>query len=203
MTHGSRIQTGAVLEPQNVSDIHGGRFRIPDPRLLTHLQFRRFAGCPVCDLHLHSIVGRHQEITGAGIREVVVFHSSVADLLPYAADLPFAVIADPAKRLYSAFGVERGPRALLDQGAWLPVIRGVLRSIGLVLRGKQPIPPLNPEGGSLGLPADFLIATDGRVLACKYGSHAFDQWSVDEILTLGSVEAGLQRNISDGPIRLR
>jgi hypothetical protein len=34
----------------------------------------------------------------------------------------------------------------------------------------------------LGLPADFLIASDGRVLACKYGAHAYDQWSVDEIL---------------------
>jgi hypothetical protein len=64
----------------------------------------------------------------------------------------------------------------------------------LVLWGKQPIPPLNPKGGSLGLPADFLIATDGRVLACKYGSHAFDQWSVDEILATG-VGSGLQPNI--------
>ena len=145
MTYGSRIQAGAVLAPQNLSDIHGEQFRIPDPRLLIHLQFRRFAGCPVCDLHLHSIVGRRQEISMAGIREVVVFHSSVADVVPYAADLPFAVIADPARRLYSAFGVERGPRALLDQGAWLPVIKGVFRSIGLVLRGKQPIPP--PESG--------------------------------------------------------
>src|SRR5262245_31045921 len=141
MTHGSRIQAGAVPEPQNVSDIRGERLRIPDPRLLIHLQFRRFAGCPVCDLHLHSIVGRHQEISGAGIREIVVFHSSVADLLPYTADLPFAVIADPARRLYSAFGVEPGPRALLDQGAWLPVIRGVLRSIGLVLAGSSRFRP--------------------------------------------------------------
>ena len=41
-----------------------------------------------------------------------------------------------------------------------------------------------PKSGSLGLPADFLIASDGRVLACKYGTHAFDQWSVDEILSL-------------------
>jgi hypothetical protein len=34
----------------------------------------------------------------------------------------------------------------------------------------------------LGLPADFLIGTDGRVLAKKYGKHAYDQWSVDELL---------------------
>jgi hypothetical protein len=42
------------------------------------------------------------------------------------------------------------------------------------------------------LPADFLISRDGRVLARKYGAHAYDQWSVDELLTLareGRVES--------------
>lgn len=37
---------------------------------------------------------------------------------------------------------------------------------------------------NLGLPADLLIAADGRVVAAKYGSHAYDQWSVDELLAL-------------------
>lgn len=36
---------------------------IPDPERLIHLQFRRFAGCPICNLHLRSIVRRHDEIT--------------------------------------------------------------------------------------------------------------------------------------------
>ena len=40
----------------------------------------------------------------------------------------------------------------------------------------------HPTGGHLGLPADFLIARDGRVLACKHGRHANDQWTVDELL---------------------
>jgi hypothetical protein len=36
----------------------------------------------------------------------------------------------------------------------------------------------------LGLPADFLIAPSGRINAVKYGADAYDQWSVDELLTL-------------------
>jgi hypothetical protein len=40
-----------------------------------------------------------------------------------------------------------------------------------------------PEpGGRYGLPADLLIAGDGAVVACHYGEHASDQWSVDELL---------------------
>ena len=48
---------------------------IPDPAGdFVHLQFRRFAGCPICNLHLRSIVRRYDEIRSHGIREVVVFH---------------------------------------------------------------------------------------------------------------------------------
>jgi hypothetical protein len=52
------------------------------------------------------------------------------------------------------------------------------------LRRRGHLPPLLPHGGPFGLPADFLIAKDGRVIASKYGNHAFDQWSVDELLAL-------------------
>jgi hypothetical protein len=42
--------------------------------------------------------------------------------------------------------------------------------------------PARPTGGRLGFPADILIDQGGKVLACRYGIHAFDQWSVDELL---------------------
>ena len=40
------------------------------------------------------------------------------------------------------------------------------------------------SGRPLGLPADFLIASSGRINAVKYGTDAYDQWSVDELLNL-------------------
>jgi peroxiredoxin len=156
---------------------------LPDPNQLIHLQFRRFAGCPVCDMHLHSIAKRHHEILSAGIREVAVFHTTASDLRPFTAELPFAVVADPDKRLYAAFGVEASSRALFNPQAWIPILRGMLRSLGRVMRRSQPVTSFHPEGGMLGLPADFLIGTDGRVLACKYGKHIYDQWSVDDLLS--------------------
>ena len=59
----------------------------------------------------------------------------------------------------------------------------ILRLTAGVGRGKLAA-NLSPHGGRLGLPADFLIAPDGRVMAAKYGEHADDQWSVDEMLAL-------------------
>jgi len=159
-----------------------GPSALPNPGRLVHLQFRRFAGCPVCDMHLHAIARRHAEIVSAGIQEIAVFHSSDEELRPFTAELPFDVVADPRKALYKAFGVEASPRALLDPRAWLPIVRGVLRSAGRIVQRKQPVTSLNAEGGKLGLPADFLIDSDGKILACKYGTYIYDQWSVDELL---------------------
>lgn len=45
---------------------------------------------------------------------------------------------------------------------------------------------LAPTEDHLGKPADFLIETDGTIRARKYGLHADDQWSVDELLDLAS-----------------
>ncbi|WP_040798519.1 peroxiredoxin-like family protein [Nocardia higoensis] len=177
----------STVPPRTLTAITGAEVTVPDPGRLVHLQFRRFAGCPVCHLHLRSIVARRDEIDAAGIREVVVFHSTADALRKHEADLPVAVIADPDRRLYREFGVETAARAVLDPRAWPGVVRAVTHAAVAAARLRRPVPPLRPEGGSLGLPADFLIASDGRVVAAKHGAHADDQWSVDELLSLAPV----------------
>jgi peroxiredoxin len=184
----TRLEVGAVTADHQLAAISGLTIRVPDPAQLVHLQFRRFAGCPVCNLHRRSFAQRHDAIVAAGIREVVFFHSTTEALLDHAVDLPFAVVADPDKRLYAEFGVESGARALLDPRAWWPVMRAVAHSLWGMIRARRPLPAVDTHGGRLGLPADFLIGSDGGVLACKYGhhvdDHVDDQRSVDELLGL-------------------
>ena len=188
-----QLGVGDTVARRTLATVSDEPISIPDSHRLVHLQFRRFAGCPVCNLHVQSFGRRHREIAAAGIREVIMFHSKADDLRPYTADLPFAVIADPDKRLYLEFGVESSPRALLDPRAWPSILRGIIHSFVSIVRDRQPVPSLTPEGGRFGLPADFLIAIDGRVVASKYGIHADDQWSVEEVLTLAR-EAAPQRD---------
>lgn len=65
---------GGVVTARELTGVSGEAVPIPDPHRLVRLQFRRVAGCPICNVHLQSIVRRHDEIADAGIREVVVFH---------------------------------------------------------------------------------------------------------------------------------
>lgn len=168
---------GSVVAPRELVSVSGDAVSVPDPHRLVHLQFRRFAGCPICNVHLQSILRRHDEIADADIREVVVFHSTDQELRRYVDELPFAVISDPAKALYAEFGVGSSPRAVMDPRALSPAMLA-----SAVRQGRKNM-NMHPTGGHLGLPADFLIAQDGRVLACKRGTHAGDQWSVDEVLS--------------------
>jgi peroxiredoxin len=179
------LRPGHIVPPRALVTVAGEPIEIPDRVHRVHLQLRRFAGCPVCNLHLRSMVRQSAAIEAAGVREVVVFHSNAEDLRRYEGSLPFAIIADPDKRLYRELGVESSPRALLDPRAWPGIVRAVLASTWGLVKG-LPLPPLRPPGGRYGLPADFLIDTDGRVLAVKYGEHADDQWSVEELLTLAA-----------------
>jgi peroxiredoxin len=177
-----RMQQGDVVRAKELVSVTGHRVLLPDPESAVHLQFRRFAGCPLCNLHLQSVLRRYDEILARGIREVVVFHSPAVELRDHVAHLPFPVVADPGQKLYAEFGVGSAPRALLTPAVWPPMLRAILRSSAFILRGRELPPRFPPEGGRLGLPADFLITVDGHIAAAKYGEHAYDQWSVDDLL---------------------
>ena len=174
---GNKLKAGQVFPALRSRTIHGRELAIPDSGRWVHLQFRRFAGCPICNLHLQAFVRRHDEIVGAGLEEVVVFHSTDAELLPYQGKFPFAVVGDPLKELYKRYGVETSLGAILNPAAWGAALRGNLAR-------DKPKMPLAPNGGILGLPADFLVAPDGTLHSAHYGAHADDHWSVDEVIRL-------------------
>ena len=103
----------------------------------------------------------------------IVFHSSAKSIRSYQKNIPFVLVGDPKKALYKEFGVETslGFMSLKALGAGM---RGMAHGhFGLRL-----------SGGQLGLPGDFLIAPSGQIKAVKYGTHAYDQWSVDELIAL-------------------
>jgi hypothetical protein len=65
---------------------------------------------------------------------------------------------------------------------WPTIVRAVAFALPRIVSGRLPAP--DATGGRLGLPADFLVAADGRIRARNYGVHADDQWSVEELLAL-------------------
>ena len=169
-----KFKAGDTLPAKVLESVTRERINIPDPNALIHLQFRRFVDCPICNTHLAQLRKRAGEIKAAGIKEVILFHSSAKSIRSYQKDVPFLLVADPNKVLYKEFGVETS-LSFLSLKALSAVIRGIAHGhFGLRF----------VSGGPLGLPADFLIAPSGQIKAVKYGTDASDQWSVDELLAL-------------------
>ncbi|WP_246540828.1 peroxiredoxin-like family protein [Mycobacterium spongiae] len=179
----TQLSSGAAVPVRRLETITGQSVEVPASTGRTHLQFRRFAGCPICHLHLRSFADRHPEVSDAGITEVVFFHSPVEELRGYHTLLPFAVIADPDRVHYREFGVETGLRAVADPRSWWAAMRG---GTAMLHRNDPDRAGVTLGDGSthLGLPADFLIDPDGTVVAVHYGRYADDQWSVAELLNI-------------------
>ena len=169
-----RLEPGDTVPVLSTTTIHGEPVAVPDPRTrYVHLQFRRFAGCPVCNFHLSTMVRRRPEIEAAGIRQVVFFHSTRDEMLKYQARLPFDCVADPGKLQFRRFGVETSVLAVLHPGVLWSGLRWILAARRFYNKA---------ENGIFGLPADFLVDPRGRLVASKYGRHADDHWDVDELL---------------------
>jgi peroxiredoxin len=168
-----KFKPGDIVPATALESVTGEPIKLPDPNRLVHLQFRRFVDCPICNTHIAELRGRAREIEAAGIKEVIVFHSSAKSIRSYQKDVPFVLVGDPKKALYKAFGVESSLRFLS-----LKALRAAMRGVAHGHFG------LRLAGGPMGLPADFLIAPSGQIKAAKYGTHAYDQWSVDELIAL-------------------
>ena len=171
----SRLKPGDRAPRRVVVDLEHRTWRIPHDGML-YLQFRRFAGCPICNLHTAALAARVGELHEAGIQPLAIFASTREAMLPYQGSLPFPTAPDLERSLYRAYGVESSVGAAIAPKAWMDA---------LVDLGKGIAPP-HPErmGAAMIHPADFLIAEDGEIVACHYGEDPHDSWTVDDVLDL-------------------
>ncbi|HSE22404.1 MAG TPA: peroxiredoxin-like family protein [Pyrinomonadaceae bacterium] len=169
-----RYKAGDVFRQLTVTTSKGAPVTIPVAGAnYTHLQFRRFSGCPICNTHIAEFRRSIAQLEAAGIHEVLFFHSSQEDVAAFHNHLPFDAVGDREKQYYSQFGVE---------SSWKVVSAAAVRAaLTSIWRGNF---RLKITGGPLGLPAEFLLAPDGRIKAAHYGRHAYDQWSVQTLLDL-------------------
>ena len=137
----------------------------------THIQFRRFSGCQICNTHIAELRRRKAQLDAAGIHEVLFFSLIARGCAAFHSDLPFDGVGDREKHYYRQLGVE---------SSW----SFVSPSANPGRLGQHFARQLRVDGNgwSVGLPAEFLLEPDGRIKAAHHGKHAYDQWSVEILL---------------------
>lgn len=169
-----------AFTPRREVDAADNPLFIPAPEGITHLQFRRFIGCPFCDIHLRAFEMRYDEIRNAGINVIVVFRSNKEELNRNPADLPYSIFLDPEGKLYTEMSIKSGLRAILNVTALTSAFPNLIRTI---MAGRFALPQYGRMNKSLlGNPADFLLVPDGKILDREYATSAAGGWTVNELL---------------------
>lgn len=153
------------------------------------LKFYRFATCPVCNLHMHRFIKDYPALQAAGLTTVVLYHSPASKLEQANVELPpFPLMPDPGKKIFKAYGVERGLAGMFSFT--------VMREYFLALKAGFPPGMFSADGGITGNPADFIIDADGRIAYAHYGRQCADSLDVAQVLDVCGSQVSMPRTLT-------
>lgn len=138
------------------------------------LSFFRFASCPFCNLRMHQLVSRFNEL-GGRFTVVAIFDSPLDNLRDHAERhrSPFPVLADERGLYYSHYGIER---------SIIGVLKGMVFRLPALVRGVfKGYVPLKIKGSMTTMPADFLVDEDGVIRHAYYGKDEGDHLPFDQV----------------------
>jgi thioredoxin-dependent peroxiredoxin len=175
----ARISVGNPAPAIAERALDGTDIHVPEGGRWTLLSFLRYGSCPMCNLRMRELAARLPELETSGIEVVIVLHSPEARALRYAPQtLRSHVIADPTRHLYVRYGVTPSWAKLLWSFVLPSFYLAFVKATVLRFWG-GPI-----DGTYAMIPADFLIAPDGRVRLARYGKHIGDHASVPDVIDM-------------------
>jgi peroxiredoxin Q/BCP len=139
------------------------------------LSFFRFASCPFCNLRMHELVTRFDELPD-DFTIVAVFDSPLNNLQKHAGkhQAPFAVLADEDNRYYQQYGIDHSIPGVLKG----MILRMPQLLYGMFVKGYL---PLTIQGSLTTMPADFLIDKQGIIRHSHYGSDEGDHLPFEQV----------------------
>lgn len=138
------------------------------------LSFFRFASCPFCNMRVHELVNRYNEL-GDDFNIVAVFDSPIDNLTQHTAghNAPFPILADEENEYYNAYSIERSV---------LGMLKGMFFRMPTLFKGMfKGYVPLIFKGNLFTMPADFLIDEYGIIQTAYYGQDDGDHLDFEEI----------------------
>ena len=157
--------------------IRGESFKLSDYREKhsVALIFLRYAGCPLCQLHVSAISRKYPEIAAKDTDVIVFVQSRVNTLVEegYPGAFPFKLVADPDGDFYELYGVGSGN--ILD----ILNSRVIGKAVKAVIRGHK---QGKMEGNQWQLPGDFIVGKDGRLKLAHVGTDIGDNLKPDELM---------------------
>jgi peroxiredoxin len=158
------------------------------------LVLTRHFGCTQCKEMLEELVAGRERIHAAGLNLAVILQGDLESSAGFAAAYApgLLCLADPARKAYQAFGLERGSlfQTFLNPKVWSAVSSSVKKGY------KVEPPPAGQD--AMQMSGIFIISRQGRVELPYYFDHIADLPPLD--LLLAGVFATKWDQPFDGPV---
>jgi len=141
--------------------------------------FFRHAGCPFCNLRVHTLTKVHEELKGKGLEMIFFFESKEKVILRssfHQGVSPIPIISDPEKTWYGHYG--------LEGSAVKSTLSHLTSFIPTVIKAKSTGVPVHAmaDGESFStMPAEFLLDHGLVVKKVHYSERLNDRLSVEDI----------------------
>jgi peroxiredoxin len=163
-----------------IVDIFGRNIRLRDYiGKKVFLGFFRHAGCPFCNLRVHTLSKAHQQLKEEGLEMIFFFESKKPVLLRssfHQEVSPIPLISDPNKVWYDAYGLEES-LAKSTMGHLASFARTAIQA-----KLKNLPVHMMADGESIStMPAEFLLDENLVIRGLHYSQRLDDRMRLDEI----------------------
>ncbi len=148
-----------------------------DKRLL--LGFFRHAGCPFCNLRVHTLQKIHQELRSRNFEMIFFFESKTQVILRstfHQGVSPIPIISDPQKEWYGKYGLE--PSA---GKAFVSHLTSFIQTAVKATAAKVPVHMMASGESFSTMPAEFLIDKGLVIKRVHYSDSLNSRMKVDDI----------------------
>ncbi len=142
--------------------------------------FFRHAGCPFCNLRVHSLMNIREKLLANNMEMIFFFESSRELLLKsifHKEVSPVPLIADPTKTQYSTYGIENS----LLKSSFSHLTTFIQTAIKAKMK-QLPIYPMDGNESFSTMPAEFLLDENLIIRKIHYSKTLNDRISLDTIV---------------------
>ena len=143
------------------------------------LAFFRHAGCPFCNLRVHTLTKIHQELKSLGMEMIFFFESKEKVILRssfHQGVSPIPIISDPEKIWYNTYG--------LETSGYKSAVSHLTTFVQTAIKAKANGLPIHmmADGESINtMPAEFLLDKGLMIKKLHYSQRLNDRLDVQEI----------------------
>jgi peroxiredoxin Q/BCP len=141
--------------------------------------FFRHAGCPFCNLRVHTLSKAHEELKSKGLEMIFFFESKDQIILRssfHRGVSPIPIISDPEKKWYDTYGLESsGVKSAISHVTSLVQTTIKAKALGLPVHAMA-------DGESIKtMPAEFVLDKGLLIKRVHYSERLNDRMDVDDI----------------------